>query len=217
MSKKKILFLLVFLITALGVATLGQKIIERKSILIKEEAWETFQKYLASAKDQDLETLKTISYQLGETCRDESKIKECKDLMGNAYFFGSGMEKSSLTELVYDDKQIILFGKYMENISDSMISFQRPIIYFVREGESVKLLSFNPFQGSFLMRGDIATSTITEKLAKVTKDTDGDTIPDVIEECDEDVPVENCVKTDPSKRDTDGDGFWDSTQALFRN
>lgn len=216
MINKKTLISALFIVIILASIFGLKKLQARRTEIMQNTAWEVFKNYLEAAKDKDLNSLKNYSYALSDTCLDNKKKKECEELMSNAYFFGAGIERASLTHTLYDNKNVILLGDYKETVSNGVVSVARPVIYFVRDGKSVKLLSFNPFQGSFLVIGESSTSTAMTKVYAAVQDSDGDTISDMTEECRDFIQTEGCEKTDISKRDSDGDGFWDSTQSLFK-
>jgi hypothetical protein len=182
---------------------------------LKVEAWNVFERYIQAAKIHDLVEIKKLSYQMSATCKDNSKIKECNDLMDNAYNLGSNFTLQSLNHMIYDSKQIILWTDYNKLVNSDPVSTIRGVIYFVREGGSIKFLSFKPFDGIIIFRGTDATSTLLTKLDKATLDTDSDTIPDTTELCADQNTPKDCVQTDPTKRDTDGDLWWDPIEALF--
>lgn len=182
----------------------------------KSEAWTVFQKYVNAAKAHDLAALSQAAYQISATCKDPAKRTDCNGLMDNAYNFGSGFREEDLTHLTSDKKQLILASDYVKNLDGDAPSLTRGVIYFVRQDGALKFLSFKPFDGSFIVRTPgAATSTIEARLEALTKDTDGDTLPDEVELCKGDNVDPSCSKTDPKRKDTDGDGWWDSIEALF--
>ena len=200
--------------TPLVVKTTPPKIVD-KDTLIKDEAWNVLLKYLAAVKAHDLTTIKLLSYQLSNTCKDDTKTKECNALMDNAYSYGYGLHKQDITHVEYDSEQIILTSDYQESLDGEMPSLLREIVYFVRVGDEIKFLSFNPFQGSFITRGTLATTTISTHLLDLTKDNDNDGLPNETEMCIDMTSAPDCVKTDPNMKDSNGNGWWDSIEALF--
>lgn len=102
------------------------------------EAWNTWQRYLAAANAHDLETVRSLSYQLSDTCTDPTKKADCEKLMDSAYFFGSGFKQSDFNNVVYDDKQIVLATDYM-NIED-VDNPTKIVLYFVRGETGPKVL-----------------------------------------------------------------------------
>ena len=184
----------------------------------RDTAWTLFQKYLTAAKNHDLATVKALSYQVSPDCLDATKTTECNARMDTAYFYGSAIDESSLTHTVGDDKQLILVGDYKEKIDNQAITLTRGIVYFTKQNGNIKFLSLSPFDGFFKLidaSSTEATSTTEASLKALTKDTDGDTAPDAVETCTDPGAPADCVKTDPNKKDSNGNGWWDSIEALF--
>ncbi|MBX4199095.1 hypothetical protein KW800_02350 [Candidatus Parcubacteria bacterium] len=184
----------------------------------KDRAWDLFQKYLQAAKDHDLATVKSLSYQVSPDCFDAAKTKECNARMDTAYYYGSAIEKSSLTHVVGDAKQLILVGDYKEKIDEEAITLTRRIVYFTKQDGDIKFLSLSPFDGFFklIVAGSAdATSTTETRLKALIVDTDMDIAPDAIETCTDPGAPADCAKTDPNKKDSNGNGWWDSIEALF--
>ncbi len=182
---------------------------------LKLNAWAVFETYLDVVKNHDLDGLKILSYQLSEDCLDEGKFDKCKERMNNAYFFGQSLKLEDITEVSYDKKQIILATDYTKTIEATSTGMIRGLVYFVRDEEEIKFLSLEPFDGVVTLRSTESTSTVEARLEELTKDSDGDYLPDNEETCSDLNVLASCTKTNPKKRDTNGDGFWDSTEALF--
>jgi hypothetical protein len=102
------------------------------------EAWSVWQRYLSATNSHDLETVRSFSHQLSPTCADPDKKTECDELMDSAYFFGSGFKQADFTNVVYDDKQIILSTNYLtiEGVDDPT----KIVIYFTRTNTGPKVL-----------------------------------------------------------------------------
>lgn len=180
------------------------------------EALGVFDTYLKSAEANDLESLKLVSYQLSDTCKDESKRDECNVLMTSAYSFGIEIERETLSVLNSDKKQIILANEYIESLEGPAPAIIRASIYFVRDGDTLKLLSLNPYDGAFIIKQDEATSTLSMRLKEMVVDSDLDGLPDRVENCGDDTaPLLGCVPTNPDKKDSDGDSLWDSTESFL--
>lgn len=182
----------------------------------KSEAWTVFRKYVSAAEKHDLASLSSVAYQLTAACKDPARRTECDGLMDNAFNYGSGFREEDMTHLISDKKQLILVSDYVKNLEGEAPSVTRGVIYFVRQDGALKFLSFKPFDGSFIIRTEgAATSTIEARLAEMVKDADGDTLPDEVELCKGDNVDPNCAKTNPKAKDSNGDGWWDSIEALF--
>lgn len=216
---KKILILIIFI--ALASATffyIKQRRSESDNVALglRDAAWNVFQSYLNATKKHDLALLTKYSYQLSPTCKDPSKARDCEELMESAYLFGKEFKDTDFNHIAYDAKQVIIFSDYHSQLAGESPSRMREIIHFVRDNESIKILAFSPFQGAFIIRTpEMATSTIQARLTNLVIDTDGDTLSDDEENCIGQTVAADCVKTDPNKKDTDNDGFWDSTEAHF--
>lgn len=238
---KKIVILILFVsLIALGIKYLPKKVVEtslttnttststettttstrpsptKKDDVIKAEAWKVFEAYLVAAKANNLVEVKRLSYQLSDECLDSAKIEECNARMNTAYKYGIQFKLDAMKYMVYDDKQIIMAGEYNQSLEGNAPSFTRGVLYFVREGSEIKFLSLNPFQGIIVIRKENeATTTVIGRLLDATDDTDLDYLPDIYEMCTGVMATVDCVKSDIKKRDTDGDGYWDSTESLF--
>src|SRR3989344_9440770 len=181
----------------------------------KNVAWETFQKYLKYNKEQNLEGVKSIVYKVAPICEDVKNTIECKARMSLAYQYGSVLKKENFVNIWSDEKQIILATDFKIEEDDSILGRHRAIIFFVKDNESLKLLSFSPFKGATISKGVASREEIDDRLIIYTEDKDEDGIVDYDEECLSPKEGEVCVKTSPKIRDTDGDGFWDGINVLI--
>ncbi len=208
---KKIIILILVLVGVAGLVYM--KKLEAEDL--KLSAWAVFETYLDIAKNHDVEGLKILSYQLSEDCLDDSRLPKCKERMDTAYFFGQTIKLEDIEEVSYDRKQIILATDYTKTIEATSTGMIRGLVYFVRDGEDIKLLSIEPFDGIISLRSNEATSTVEARLEEITRDSDGDYLPDMEETCGDTNVSSSCAKTNPRKKDTNGDGFWDSIEVLF--
>lgn len=183
---------------------------------LASQAWDTFERYMKAAKAHDLETLKTLSHQISPACADPAKRTECNALMDSAYAYAEPLKEEQFKTIWADSKQIILLGNYTiegEETSPGAGMF-RPVLYFTRSGDAIKLLAMNPSDGAIIVDEDMTFAEKKARLLELVKDSDEDGIADKKEECiDEDA---ECEKTNPQRRDTDGDGWWDGIEAHFR-
>lgn len=182
----------------------------------KTLAWDLFQKYLSYNKVGDLSGVKSSVYKISEVCDMATPNQECKDRMQSAYSYGSVLKKEEFKNVWYDERQIILSTDFWTENSTEMGAYGRfrAIIFFIKdESGSWKMLSFSPFKGSIATKKEFGEKAEAEvKLQSDDSDMDG--VSDYEEKClDKNRP--NCTKTDPNKRDTDGDGLWDGVEALM--
>lgn len=194
-----------------------------------DESWQVLQKYLKAAKDHDIDELSSLSYQLSDSCKkekeDESMKKDCEAKMDNVSNIGSTFTKDGIENVWSDKKQILLSTSWVDIENETLVGRFRSIVYFViDENGNIKILSFKPAQGSFVNKvikeegkEDVILSQkeIQSKLEEATHDKDMDGIEDYLEVCGDPGTAKDCVKTDPKKRDTDGNGYWDGVQTLF--
>lgn len=102
------------------------------------EAWTTFEAYLKAAKAHDLPTIKSLSYQLSDTCADEAKLEECYGLMDSVVFFMNEFKQKDFTQVAFDDKQIVMATDYI--MLDGATDVIKTVIYFVRDNGQAKVL-----------------------------------------------------------------------------
>lgn len=131
------------------------------------EAWNVWREYLAAANAHDLEKITVLSYQLSPACSDPNKKSECEGLMDSVYFFGSELKQNDFTNVVYDDKQIVLSTDYLrfEGAEEPI----KTVLYFVRTETGPKILGLR-FCVGVEAEGDECVETGREKR---DKDRDG--------------------------------------------
>lgn len=183
----------------------------------KGRAWKVFQNYITASRDHNRETMQELSYKLSDVCAADFESQECIDRMNTVYNIASEFERADF-EVWSDDKQIVLVTPWREEDTGKTILRMRQIIYFLKEGGSIKLLAFKPWQGTFMVKNVENPRPIEElqnKLIEYTDDTDNDGIDDYLEGCRSSSQNETCVQTDPTVRDTDGDGYWDGLEPFL--
>lgn len=188
---------------------------------IRDQVWKVFEAYLAAAKAHDIAALSASAYKLSAACQNQATKNDCYSRMDTVYNFGKDIKESDLPNITGDSKQVFLYTNYNEHLDGDNPSITRGLLLFARASDGTwRLASIQPFQGSFLMRDSLPkntpTSTINSMLKDLTVDSDGDLLPDRTETCT-DTSIDQCVKTDPHKKDTDGDGWWDSIEPFVKN
>lgn len=212
MVRKIILFVVITLVVIGGIFVGYNRYIETSTL--DGKAWGVLQNYLEAAKNHDIERLKSLSYQVSESCQSAATSTDCNTKMDTVYFFGSGMQKRDFKNIWSDSKQIILSTDLKREENENMIGFSRAIVYFIIDDNgSIKLLKFSDSKGVSMNKEGRTIEEIDTYLQKRMHDEDMDGMEDEIEEC-LGQPVE-CVKTDPKNRDADEDGYWDGVQAQF--
>ncbi len=184
----------------------------------KTLAWNIFQKYVSYNKAHNLEGVKSVIYKLSPVCSNPAKKVECEARMDAAYEYGSEMNKGDFVNVWTDSKQTILSTDFWLETSKETDSFGRfrSTMFFVKDTEgNLKLLSFNPTQGGATVKGSATQEEIDTRIIRYTEDNDQDGRADYDEECLAVTKGTVCTKTNPSLRDTDGNGWWDGVDTLL--
>lgn len=212
--------------TASSTPVYGNEVFDQNETRIKTNedkrvahlAWTTFEKYVAFAKAHDIQGIKSLSRELSPTCSDPSKVKDCNLLMDDIAAVGAIFSEKDFTHILYDDKQIILSTDFKREDYSQLRGYTRTVIYFTRNAEGNPLITgFGPTQGRYLAKLSKQTDTELEKaLTLRLVDTDKDGLPDFVEACKEIEKDKVCTPTDPNKRDTNGNGYWDGIEIFFR-
>jgi hypothetical protein len=182
----------------------------------KDVAWALFQKYLAYNKDHNLDGVKSVVYKVNPVCAAAVASDECKNRMDSAYSYGSAFRKADFTNVWSDGKQTILATDFKIGEDSQFISRTRSIIFFIGDKSNLKLLSFSPDKGAVLEKASSTRAELINKLTVLTEDKDQDGVADYNEQCLSVPAGQTCVKTDPTLRDTNGNGWWDGVEALMK-
>ncbi len=164
------------------------------------DPWAVFQKTLGYAQSHSIEKFNTSTYKQFNECLNPEKKKECDAILDSFAAALAGLKKSDFTNRWEDAKQVILATKVAKDPADGI--FTQSFIFFIRDGGALTLL--NAYSGKWW------------KEEREAQDSDKDGLTDEEELCHT-AKVFNteCEKSDPNKRDTDGDGWWDSVQILM--
>jgi hypothetical protein len=207
-----------------------------QSVDNKKVAWEIFQKYLSYMRDNNIEGLRSIMYLGGgksindfENITEQEKEdyfnsygknleEELKKLMTWSADQSSYLKETDFVNLVEDEKQLIMSTNLINDSHDDVFSYKKEKIFFVK-GSSGDLKILTVRTSTY---GDATDKTETEKwssLQEKVKDSDGDGLTDTEETCEEFFSSfdDDCVKTDSYKRDTNGNGWWDSVDRILKD
>ena len=80
-----------------------------KQSSVAKQAWTTWENYIKFAKAHNLAGVRSLAYQMSDTCNDPTKEKECFELMDSVVGFSTFFNKELFTHSAYDDKQIVLW------------------------------------------------------------------------------------------------------------
>lgn len=207
--------------------TVAGKYIKIDPVLpVSERAWASFQNYLESYKTHDVKAIGNFSYnhKFGPECQsvlnnenDEKKRAVCFSNIDRVYKSIPNFKKTDFPHALSDSKQVILFSdSEIKEDGIQKTSFKK-MLYFVIESGNIKPLAIDPGRGLSVNKENLSSEAIDEKLKERTVDSDQDGVEDSIENCVVKVSAGQCVHTDPEKRDTDGDGYWDSIEPHLGN
>ena len=129
----------------------------------------------------------------------------------------SKINKSDYVNKWQDDKQAIYstIPKKIDNTES--YGYKQGIIMFINKDGFWKVLSMSPEKTwTISKKGTNHTATqIEQELQAMMLDSDKDGLTDKEETCTADHDPA-CVKTDPNKRDTNGNGWWDGIEAVMK-
>jgi hypothetical protein len=173
------------------------------------EEWELINQLSEYQKAGDLNGIKSLILAENTDCSGE----ECEIILE---FFGIMIDSIRETEFINiwkDDKQTIFTTEIKENITEDSVLLSRDAMFFaVDEEGDLKFLGFSTnSQGQNLNGTDRSLEDILEELRMKMSDLDKDGVSDYLEGCEQS-QSSSCIDTDPQKRDTDGDGYWDGIE-----
>lgn len=176
--------------------------------------WSFFQEYLTYAKNHDKAGLASLSYAVSDTCADPKQEKECFLKMDAVYVVGSKLKQNDFVNVMEDGKQAILSTNFVRIDSETELVATKAVIMFIKDEKgSPRLAALKPNEMWTVKRTSTSTVSLLEaKLQAMLLDTDKDGLTDEIEECvfPDNYIVFACEKTDPTKKDSNGNGYWDS-------
>lgn len=148
------------------------------------DLWVIFDQVTLALKNKDISSYNKLSY----TQVTKEEASQFSDFIPYLIDMMSKINKSDYVSKIQDDKQAIFSIKPIETTNNYKIEQ----IMFIKQDGLWKLL----------------TISNKEFVGKLTPDSDKDGLTDNEEICTANHDPK-CVKTDPSKKDTDGDGWWD--------
>lgn len=195
------------------------KPVVQKKVLTVQDAWIVFQNYIESAHNHDLPAFTKAAYSLSSVCKDANQQEECFRRMDSVYESGKKLTRNSYTQFLYDDTQAMLYTDAQFKSTETKISLVRGYIYFGIDDQGIlKIHTFDPNRGWNIDKGNLTQAELEKKLKEISIDSDSDGLTDLEETCTDVVGsiVEGCVKTDPMKKDSFGDGWWDGVRIFLR-
>lgn len=102
------------------------------NVFTTTSAWGVFQDYLKAAHRHDIITVKSLSYQLSETCANPEKKADCEVLMDGVYTIAHTFVQTDFVNVASDDKQIIMSTNYMD-IGAGAENETKVVLFFVKD------------------------------------------------------------------------------------
>ncbi len=191
-----------------------------KNLSATDNAWATFDKYISYAQKHDIEGVKSLIYKFNGTCskasESEETKKKCFEILDSVYKMGVSTNKASYSNTLSDEKQIILSSVTKETDVGDKIELSKNLIYFtVGNDGTVKILGIENNRTISINKYGLSQDEVNKSLEDDKLDSDSDGLEDKMETCSLNSTNQNCIKTDPNRKDTDGDGFWDSIEPLL--
>lgn len=169
----------------------------------KEKAWTAMQAVMAATKNNDNLAFNQLLTVPKPDCN--SSTADCPYMEPIKQIL-SGIQKEDIQEIWEDDKQLIAHAT-KQTTSGSNITFEINNVIFTKKSDgSLDFLGIRPYS---------AIGTSLQTLQDKLKDSDQDGFIDGQELCTGDFAYSGCVKTDPFKKDTDMNGYWDSSDGLY--
>ncbi len=191
-----------------------------QNLSASDKAWATFEKYTDYARKHDIEGVKSLAHKFTGTCSKASESaemqKKCFDILDSVYKMGTTMQKSSYKNTLSDSKQIILSSEIKETDTGDNIELSKNLIYFtIGSNGTAKILGVENDRTISVKKYGLSQDELAKSLRENKLDSDSDGLEDKMETCSLNSSNKNCIQTDPNKKDTDGDGFWDSLEPLL--
>jgi hypothetical protein len=184
----------------------------------RDEAWSVFADYIERANQHDINGLSMFAHKLSNVCLDPNSMVECYQRMDQVYQSAKDFRLEDFTIYWESGRQIIMMTDWQTEENEAFKILYRGAIYFTRDiaGKPRVLYITQPYEIIAVTKLNRTDSETTTLLEDMSKDSDMDAIADQVETCDYvGVDLNKCKQTDPHKRDTDADGWWDSIDALL--
>ncbi len=190
----------------------GDTLVSSTTQTTSNDLWSTFDKVNLALKNKDIASYNKYSYK--QVTPDETLMFGA--MASFLYGQTSKIDKDAYVNLWKDSKQAIYSTNPVKTDDANIYGYAQGVISFINEGGSWKVLTVNPMLGwSVSKKGTNKTAAEVEQdLRAMMIDSDKDGLTDMDEVCGGAEKYNSkCVKTDPNKRDTNGNGLWDGIEA----
>jgi len=180
------------------------------------DLWPVFDKLLLALKNKDISAYNMYSYRAFDPGQESEFIQGAPIILEML----ATINKSDYVNKWQDDKQAIYSTNLKQDNQTDSFGYKKGLIKFVKKDGIWKIIPSLGEQSWGVtaittMDGPKRTQAEADKeLSVMTLDTDKDGLTDNEETCSGAKQFDKqCVKTDPNKKDTNGDGWWDGIEA----
>ena len=166
------------------------------------EGWFVFQRFVQALKIQSVRSLNSVSYKPIPTCGSN-----CSQMFSFVYSSVKDLKREDFVNVWSDGRQMILSTNPIKQEDATSLNYTKNYLYFVRGADgSIKFLQeTSPSWGHTKVGTNLTEAQIDAEVQAMMVDTDKDGLTDM-----------NELKTDPKKRDSVGDGWWDGVRVLIQ-
>ncbi len=178
------------------------------SVDFNKDPWAAFENYRTFVKEGDASKQTPYVQYSSDVCTTKAA---CATL----YTSIQNINKASYSNKWEDSRQIVYSTQIQRSDTPSLKTFTIKYAFFLRDAKGgVKFLGFKENSRSVTkVNTDATDSKLSADLELAMADLDKDAQLDSVEKCEGDA---SCVRTDPTKRDTDGDGYWDGVESKIK-
>jgi hypothetical protein len=176
-----------------------------------DNLWTVFDSLNEALKNKDVAAFNAVSY----VQVPASQVEQFSQMASFLYAQDQKINKADFINKWQDDKQAIYFTNPIKADDSTSYSYTQAQISFVKDSGVWKVLMVSPsISWGVAKSGTSETASQVEKtLQAMIIDTDKDGLTDEDETCSGGSKYDSrCVKTDPNKRDTNGNGLWDGIE-----
>lgn len=178
----------------------------------KSDLWPVFDKMLIALRDQNISEYNKYSYR--QVPLDQrSQFSQISSFL---YAQSKNISKVNYVNKWQDAKQAIYSTEPKKVDTEKSYSYVQSVVKFIYTNNTWKVVNVNPEITWSIAKSTnkLTTAEVDAELRAMFLDTDKDGITDVEEKCIGSFQGDSkCIKTDPNKRDTDGNGLWDGIDA----
>lgn len=196
-----------------------QSSVSQDSQITAAAAWAVLDKSKEALKEMsltgDVSKFNAISFKQVPSC-EKGLEEDCMLTGGFLYDLDAAIETENYANVAADNKQIILSTDLVREDTSAtktpMYVYKKGFMFLAKDSSGqLKIVSLEPDKTWAVAK---SVKDGEKMLSEMVVDTDGDGLTDQDENCVKSLP--KCVKTDPTKLDTDGNGYWDSIDYFLK-